>query len=146
MERFLGRLSPVAFALLRIFSGLMMACHGGQKALGMFHPHQIPPVGSLFWVGGVIELVGGFMIAFGLLGGFAAFILSGQMAVAYFMAHATGGQSHVTDATRFLPVVNGGEAAVLYCFIFLYIACHGSGILSLDQLLFRRNVTVQTVP
>lgn len=141
MERILGRFSPVVFALLRLVTGLLMACHGGQKVLGMFanpaHPMH-PPVGSLFWVGGLIELVGGFMVAFGLLGSIAAFILSGQMAVAYFMAHAKGG---------FFPIVNGGESAVLYCFIFLYVACHGSGILSVDQLLFRRSVTgASTVP
>lgn len=132
MERFLGRFSPFTFALLRLVSGLMMACHGGQKVLGMFadpaHAMHFP-VGSFMWVGGVLELVGGFLVAFGLFGSIAAFILSGQMAVAYFMAHAKGG---------FFPIVNKGELAVLYCFVFLYIACHGSGILSLDQLLFRR--------
>lgn len=132
MERFLGRFTPFAFFLLRLVSGLMMACHGGQKVLGMFtdpaHPMH-PPVGSLFWVGGVIELVGGFLVAFGLLGSIAAFVLSGQMAVAYFMAHAKGG---------FFPIVNKGELAVLYCFVFLFIACHGSGIFSLDHLIFRR--------
>ena len=145
MERLLGRFSPVAFAVLRIFSGLLMAAHGGQKVLGWFHPPMTPPeVGSFMWFGGVIEQVGGFLVAFGLLGSLAAFILSGQMAVAYFMAHATGGHSNVTDACRFIPVVNGGEAAVLYCFIFLYIACGGSGILSLDQLLFRRSATTPT--
>lgn len=143
MERFLGRFSPVAFALLRLISGLMMACHGGQKILGMFADpaHSMHfPVGSFMWFGGMIELVGGFLVAFGLFGGFAAFILSGQMAVAYFMAHAGTG-------VKFFPIVNKGESAVLYCFIFLYIACHGSGILSLDQLLFRRSTTTpSTVP
>ena len=138
MELILGRFSPFAFVLLRIVSGLMMACHGGQKVLGMFgdpaHPMH-PPVGSLFWVGGVIELVGGFLIAFGLFGSIAAFILSGQMAVAYFMAHAKGG---------FFPIVNKGELAVLYCFVFLFIACHGSGILSLDSVLFRRTASGPT--
>lgn len=130
MERFLGRFTPFAFALLRIVSGLMMACHGGQKALGMFNPPQTPPLFSLFGIGGLIELVGGFLIAFGLFGSVAAFILSGQMAVAYFMVHAKGG---------FFPIVNKGELAVLYCFVFLFIACHGSGILSLDGLWFRRS-------
>ena len=136
MERFLGRFSPVTFALLRLVSGLMMACHGGQKVLGMFadpaHPMS-PPAGSFMWFGGMLELVGGFLVAFGLLGSIAAFILSGQMAVAYFMYHAKGG---------FFPIVNHGELAVLYCFVFLYIACHGSGILSLDALLFRRSTAV----
>ena len=130
MERFLGRFSPGAFALLRLVSGLLMACHGGAHVLGMFTPQMKAPLGSLVGVGGVLELVGGFLIAFGLFGSFAAFILSGQMAFAYFMMHAKGG---------FFPIVNHGEAAVLYCFIFLYIACHGSGAFSLDQLLFRRS-------
>ena len=131
MERYLGRYSPFAFALLRIIIGLLFACHGGQKVLGMFHPPQIPPVGSFFWIGGLIELVGGFLVAFGLFGGFAAFICSGQMAVAYFLAHAKGG---------FFPIENHGESAVMYCFVFLYIAFHGSGILSVDQLLNRSKV------
>ena len=135
MERIIGRFSPIAFVLLRVVSGLMMACHGGQKVLGMFgdpaHPMH-PPVGSLFWVGGIIELVGGFLIALGLFGSIAGFILSGEMAVAYFMVHAPGGP---------LPIINKGELAVLYCFVFLFIACHGSGILSLDSVLFRRTVS-----
>ena len=130
MERYLGRYSPYAFALLRIIIGLLFACHGGQKVLGMFHPPH--PADDWFsWIGGVIELVGGFMVAFGLLGGFAAFICSGQMAVAYFLAHAKGG---------FFPIENKGETAVIYCFVFLYIACHGSGILSIDHLLNRSRV------
>ena len=138
MERILGRFTPVAFALFRLVAGLLMACHGGQKVLGMFgdpaHPMH-PPVGSLFWVGGMIELVGGFLVAFGLFGSFAAFIVCGQMAVAYFMVHAKGG---------FFPIVNKGELAVIDCFVFLYIACHGSGILSLDHLLFRRSAVGTT--
>ena len=131
MVRHLGRFAPNAYALLRLVSGLMFACHGAQKVLGMFSDpahamHAMPP---LFLAGGWIELVGGFLIAFGLFGGYAAFICSGQMAVAYFMVHAKGG---------FFPIVNKGELAVLYCFVFLYIAFHGSGVLSIDQLLARR--------
>ncbi len=129
MERYFGRFTPTAFALLRLVSGLLMACHGGQKVLGMFNPPQTPPLLSVIGIGGVIELVGGFLVAFGLFGSVAAFILSGQMAVAYFMAHAKGG---------FFPIVNKGELAVLYCFVFLFIACHGSGIFSLDHLWLRR--------
>ena len=129
MERILGRFSPAAFALLRLVSGLLMACHGGAHVFGMFTPAMKAPLGSLVGIGGVIELVGGFLVAFGLFGSFSAFILSGQMAVAYFMMHAKGG---------FFPIVNHGEAAVLYCFIFLYIACHGSGAFSLDHLLLSR--------
>lgn len=129
MERFLGRFSPFVFALLRLVTGLMMACHGGQKILGMFGAEHVFPPFSFMGVGGLIELIGGFLVAFGLFGSVAAFLLSGEMAVAYFMAHAPGG---------FFPIVNKGEPAVLYCFIFLYIACHGSGVFSLDHLLFRR--------
>lgn len=128
MERSLGRFSPIVFALLRLVTGLLMACHGGQKVLGMFG--GMPgPAPTLIVVGGWIELIGGFLVAFGLFGSIAAFILSGQMAVAYFMAHASKG---------FFPIVNKGEPAVLYCFIFLYIACHGSGVFSLDHQIFRR--------
>ena len=134
MERYLGKFSLGAFAILRIVSGLMFACHGASKVLGMFaDPHMHMPPGGLpplMVAGGWIELIGGFLIAFGLFGGYAAFICSGQMAVAYFMAHAKGG---------FFPIVNKGELAVLYCFVFLYIACHGSGVVSLDYLLNRRN-------
>ena len=80
-------------------------------------------------VGGIIEFVGGLMILLGLFAGFAAFIASGMMVVAYFMAHASSG---------FLPLVNRGELAVIYCFVFLYIASRGAGIWSLDSLLFRK--------
>ena len=134
MSRFLGRYSPIVYALLRIIVGLMFACHGAQKVLGMFSDPAHAAGGSLppmMVAGGWIELIGGFLVALGLLGDWAAFLCSGQMAVAYFMAHAKGG---------FFPIQNHGEPAVLYCFIFLYIAFHGSGILSLDQLLFRRRV------
>ncbi len=116
----------------------MMACHGGQKVFGMFGAEHTPPLGSLVGVGGLIELVGGFLVAFGLFGSLAAFVLSGQMAVAYFMMHAGTGP-------KFFPIVNKGELAVLYCFVFLFIACHGSGIFSLDQLLFRRSTTTGPV-
>ena len=137
MSSFTGRYSPIVFALLRIIVGLLFACHGGQKVLGMFADPTHAAAGPLppmIVAGGWIELIGGFLVAFGLFGDWAAFLCSGQMAVAYFMAHASGG---------FFPIMNHGEPAVLYCFIFLYIAFHGSGILSLDQLLFRRRVNPQ---
>lgn len=137
MERYLGRFSPFAFALLRLVTGLLFACHGGQKVFGMFGGQQVPSFASVGGVGGLIELVGGFLVAFGLFGGFAAFICSGQMAVAYFMVHAKMG---------FFPIVNKGESAVLYCFVFLYIAFHGSGILSIDYLLNRSSVRQPSNP
>ena len=138
MERYLGRISPFVYAFIRIFTGLMMACHGAAHAFGMFAPKMQAPLGSLLGVGGVIELVGGFLVALGLFGGWAAFLLSGTMAFAYFNFHVSKGS--------LLPIVNGGDAAVLYCFVFLYIACHGSGILSLDELLFRRTATRTDLP
>lgn len=127
---FLGRFEPQIYALMRIIVGFLFLWHGTQKLLG-FPPSQGgggQGLSPLMAVGGVIELVGGLMIMLGLFAGFAAFLASGMMAVAYFMAHASGG---------FLPLVNRGELAVLYCFAFLYIASRGSGPLSLDSLIFR---------
>lgn len=128
MDKFLERYSPYIYAILRIVTGLMFAMHGSQKLFGI--PGNQPPVplASLMGVAGAIELVTGLMIALGLLAGYAAFIASGEMAVAYFMTHASQG---------FLPIVNHGELAVLYCFLFLYIAARGSGVWSLNALLER---------
>ncbi len=125
----LARFSEIAYALLRLFAGVMFALHGSQKLLG-FPPSERGTVSlaSLPGVAGVIELVGGLMIAIGLFAGLAAFIASGEMAVAYFMAHAPRG---------FWPVLNEGEVAVLYCFLFLYIATRGSGRYAVDAA-FRR--------
>ncbi len=128
MERWLGRYVQNAFALLRIITGLMFFGHGAQKVLGIFGGTAMAP-GSLPWFAGSIELVTGALMTVGLFGGWAAFLASGEMAFAYFMGHAPRG---------FLPIVNQGELAVVYCFLFLFIACHGSGTLSLDALLFKR--------
>lgn len=131
MNDSLSRFAPHAFALLRIVVGLLFAMHGSQKLLGF--PGDKPPVelGSLMGVAGIIELAGGLLVALGLLTRPAAFIASGTMAVAYFMAHAP---QHA------LPIINQGELAVVYCFVFLYIWAHGPGIWSLDGML-RRNRT-----
>jgi len=127
MERFLGKYSPHLYAVLRIVVGLMFAMHGSQKLFGWpgtKHP-GLPP---LLIAGGVIELVCGIMIALGLLTGCAAFVASGEMAVAFFKQHLPGG---------WLPIMNGGEAAVVYCFLFLYMAAQGSGVWSIDALMRR---------
>jgi putative oxidoreductase len=121
MEGVLGRFAPQIYALLRIVAGLMFAVHGAQKMFGAFGGQQMPLMSQL-GLAGVIELVGGLMIALGLFASLAAFIASGEMAVAYFQAHAPRGWN---------PIQNQGEAAVLYCFLFLYIAARGSGIWSL---------------
>lgn len=131
MERFLGRYEPYFYALLRIVAGFMFFLHGTQKILGI-PAGRMPPMAPFSFPGGIsglLELVLGLMIMLGLLAGFAAFIASGEMAVAYFMAHFS--------AAAPLPIQNGGELAALYCFVFLYIASRGAGPLSLDALLFR---------
>jgi putative oxidoreductase len=124
---FAARAEPYTYAVLRIVVGLLFAFHGAQKILG-WHSEMTPPVGSQLWVGGLIELVGGLLIAIGLLTRPAAFLASGQMAVAYIQFHwklaVAGGM--------WLPAVNKGEPAVLYCFLFLFIAAHSAGIWSLD--------------
>lgn len=120
---FLRRYADVFYALFRIVFGLLFASHGAQKLFGVLGGQKVDA--PLMIAAGWIELLTGLLIALGLFAGIAAFIASGQMAVAYFMAHAPGG---------FWPVVNKGETAVLYCFAFLYIAAHGSGRWSLDGL------------
>lgn len=129
MERFLGSFAPYLYAVLRIVSGLMFALHGSQKLLGFPGGKDPVPLFSMMGLAGTIELVGGLLIAVGLFASIAAFIASGMMAVAYFMAHASQG---------LLPIMNGGELAVVYCFLFLYIAARGSGVWSLDALRHRR--------
>lgn len=125
MERFLHKFSPYLYVILRILAGLMFAMHGCQKLFGWPGSRPALPVASFMGLAGVVEFFGGLMIAFAILTSYAAFIASGEMAVAYFMAHAPQGA---------LPIVNKGELAVLYCFLFLYIAAHGSGLWSVDAL------------
>jgi putative oxidoreductase len=151
----LKRYADPVYCLMRLVVGLLFACHGGQKILG-FPPPAKPPGDTLGWVGGYIELIGGFMIAFGLLTCIAAFIASGMMAVAYFMVHFPGHTIEkmmqqmkqpprpITWQEHFFPLLNAGEAAVLYCFVFLFIVFYGSGRFSLDALIFKRGDT--TVP
>ena len=125
MTRWLGKYSPYFYALMRIVVGLSYAMHGAQKLFGWPGNRPRMEMVSLMGIAGVIELVGGLMVALGLLASVAAFIASGEMAVAYFKQHAPGGM---------FPILNGGELAVLYCFVMLYIASYGSGVLSLDSL------------
>ena len=122
MKAILGRFTEPAYALLRIVAGLMFAFHGAQK-FGLFGG-QMAPMFSQIFLAGAIELVGGVLIAVGFMTGIVAFICSGEMAVAYFQAHAP-------KATW--PNLNGGELAVLYCFLFLYIAARGGGRYSVDR-------------
>ncbi len=134
MERFLGKYEPYIYALLRIVTGFLFVWHGSQKLLG-FPPQQAPPgsapqsLSPMMAAAGAIELVGGILIMIGLFAGIAAFLSSGFMAVAYFMAHFS--------MQAFLPLQNRGELAVLYCFVFLYIVSRGSGVWSVDSLMNR---------
>ena len=128
MERVLGRYSSYIYAILRIVVGFSFMLHGTQKLFG-WPPSAQPggggPAEGLMLVAGIIELVCGALVMVGFFTSFAAFIASGMMAVAYFMAHQPQGA---------LPASNGGDAAVLYCFIFLYMAARGSGIWSVDSV------------
>ena len=135
MAEVIGRSSAQAFALLRIVSGLMFAMHGTQKLLGWppMPPEMGGPLPSLLKVAGGIELVCGVLIVFGLFTGIAAFIASGEMAAAYFMGHAA-------HAPLSSPLENKGELAVLYCFVFLFIAAHGAGVWSIDNAMRHRTV------
>ncbi len=125
-EGFSRGASRYAYALMRIVVGLAFAQHGAQKLFGLFGGADgsggSVEMLSLMGIAGAVELGGGLLVAAGLLARLAAFVCSGQMAAAYFMAHAGGG---------FWPIENGGELAVIFCFVFLYIACRGSGPLSL---------------
>lgn len=126
LARFLEPRTEAVYAALRIVAGLLFSFHGMQKILGVLTEQQ-PPVGSQLWIGGLIELVAGLLIAVGLLTVWAAFLASGTMAVAYCQFH----WKFAFDS-NFFPAVNRGELAVIYAFVFLYIACRGAGIASVD--------------
>ena len=117
--------APRLLSVLRIVAALIFMAHGTQKLFGFPAPpaNGFPAVFSLLWVGGVLELVGGLLLLLGLFTRPVAFVLSGEMAVAYWMFHAP---------RNFYPTLNGGDASILYCFVFLYLAAAGPGPWSLD--------------
>lgn len=126
MAQQLTSLRPYALAALRIALGLVVFSFGAAKVLH-FHPGPFtPPTGSLIWSAGLIELVAGFLFLIGYQTRIAAFILSGEMAAAYFIAHLP---------QSFFPTENGGYAAAVYCFVFLYFVTAGAGPLSVDAKL-----------
>jgi len=122
MERVLGRFSPQLYAVMRIVVALLFACHGAQKLFGVLGFHQVA-LASKFGVAGVIEFFGGLLIAVGFFTSTAAFIASGEMAFAYFTQHMP---------RHGATIQNGGELAVLYCFVFLYIASRDVGTWGID--------------
>ncbi|MGD1152608.1 MAG: DoxX family protein [Syntrophales bacterium] len=125
--KWLEKYTDYAYALLRIVTGFMLSFHGAQKILGLLSEMQ-PPVGSQLWIGGIIELLGGLAVMLGLGTRVAAFLCSGMMAVAYFQFHWK-----FQMGPNIFPAINKGELAVLYCFVFLFIACRGGVKWSLDK-------------
>ena len=121
------RWSPYMLSVLRIVTALLFLEHGTQKLLGFpASPNPSPALFSIYGLAGVLELVGGLLILAGLFTRPVAFLLCGEMAFAYFMGHFPRG---------FFPVQNGGDAAILYCFVFLYLFVAGAGAWSLDRLM-----------
>ena len=131
LTRLLSSQAHLSFGLMRVVSGLMFAFHGSRKLFGILSGHM-PEVGSQLWVGGLIELVTGVCIAIGLLTTWMSFIASGTMAVAYIQFHW-----RFELGAHLIPTKNQGELALLYCLVFLAVACRGPEALSMDRLLER---------
>ena len=129
----LDRIQPYLLSVLRIMAGLLFMQHGLSKLFGFPAGAGFPAFLSLPWFEGCIEMIGGGLIVIGLFTRSAAFITSGEMAIGYFMVHAP---------KSFFPYVNGGNLAVLYCFVFLYLVVSGPGPISLDALLSKRKESV----
>jgi putative oxidoreductase len=130
-DSFFSTWAPRVLSILRIIAGFLLLQHGLQKLFGFPagpQPQPTPPLFSLIGFAGMLEFLGGLLLMVGLFTRPVAFILSGLMAVAYFMAHAPGG---------FWPVLNKGELAVIYCFVYLYFSVAGGGEWSLDRILRR---------
>ncbi len=124
MAHFMKRFDVQTYALLRIVSGFLFLWHGSQKLLGF--PGEAPAGAPAFviYIAGPVELIGGILVLIGLFTRWSAFVCSGLMAVAYWLAHGT---------QSILPLLNGGELAALYTFVFLFISAHGPGIWSVDS-------------
>lgn len=132
----LNRFQPYLLGLLRIVVGYLFVAHGTTK---LFHIPNIEmfanvPFGSIFWIAGLLELVLGILLILGLFTRLAAFLASGEMAFAYFMGHVSN-----APATALTPILNGGELAVTWCFLFLYMAAVGAGAFALDNRLARKH-------
>jgi putative oxidoreductase len=133
----LKRFADPVYCIMRLLVGLMFACHGAQLVLGKFGgmPGSDKPI---MVVGGWIQLVGGLLIALGLLTRVAAFIASGEMAVAYFMMHVGNAPA---PAAKLFPILNHGELAAIYCWVFLFIFFYGAGRWSIDAMMKRESTT-----
>jgi putative oxidoreductase len=129
----LNRYADPVYCITRLIVGLMLACHGAQLVLGQFGgmPGSNNPVSQ---IGGWLQLAGGLLVAFGLFTRIVAFILSGEMAVAYFMFHVAHA---ATTMAKIFPILNKGELAVFYCWFFFFVFFYGSGRWSIDALMGR---------
>ena len=123
------RYAPAVLSILRIIAALLFLEHGTSRLFAWPSPIPSPEFLTMYWFAGAIELIGGVLLVLGLFTRSAAFIVSGEMAFAYFISHAP---------SSFFPILNRGDASILYCFVFLYIAFAGPGPWSLDALLGRK--------
>lgn len=139
--RWLEKYADDIYAALRFIAGIMFVFHGIQKLFGVLADFPLPAVGSQPWIAGVIETIGGTLILLGLGTRIAAFICSGEMAVAYFQVHW-----QFRLGTEIFPIVNKGELAILYCFIFFYIASRGGVKWCLDNLLIGKKKAPTEIP
>ncbi|HET6629288.1 MAG TPA: DoxX family protein [Woeseiaceae bacterium] len=123
---------PQLYAIMRIISGYLLLWHGTQKLFGFPATEQVtgPSSGYMFWLAGPIELIGGILVMIGLFTRVAGFICAGFAAAAYWMVH---GKFNALPESALLPVTNGGDLAVLMCFVYLYISARGGGIWSVDS-------------
>ncbi len=142
MNEFWTNWQPKILSVLRIITGFLFLWHGSQKLFG-FPPSDRPGSGeglsAFMAVAGSLEFFGGLLILFGLFTRWTAFILSGMMAVAYWMVHGISEKAWASEGSyALLPIVNGGELAVLYCFVFLYLFFAGGGEWSLDNVLKKK--------
>jgi len=129
LQQTVAQYSPYILSILRIVAGLLFFEHGTSRLFGFPSPLATPALFSTYWFAGALELTGGALLTLGLFTRPVAFVVAGEMAFAYFISHAPHG---------FFPILNRGDGAILYCFVFFYLAFAGAGPLSVDALMRRR--------